>query len=370
VAAGLFGGKLRWWDAATGRQLGEVHAHPWRVERLAFSDDGKLAASAADGAIAVWDLTRGARLHPPEGHQAGIRGLSVAPDGKTLATAGLDFTLRVWDPATGQELRRWGTGGWAVAFAPDGRSLATSGYAQDEPHLLVDAATGRRLRGLRGDKMYHVGSFAFSPDGTRLIAAGQGEAVGMWDPATGNLLRTIPGSGVWAAAFSADGTTLALALGPTIELSEVAGGHVLRQFGPPRFPRPIGGYSALAFSPDGRRLAAADGVEGYGSRGRFPPDGVIRVFTVDTGQEQLVLAGHRRFVTGVQFAADGATLVSGGEDGTVRLWDTAGGRELHRFEGHRGGVTCVAFAPDGRTVISGSDDGTALVWDVTPFKNR
>jgi WD40 repeat protein len=158
--------------------------------------------------------------------------------------------------------------------------------------------------------------------------------------------------------------------GEVIELFSLKRGQdlvELRRFGRPQ--QWVGyshGYSSLAFSPDGKFLAAADGVNG-GSQLRMPRhrDGVIRIYDPATGQELRVVTGHHGLVTSVQFSPDSKTLVSGGEDGTVRLWETASGKQLRCFEGHRDRVTCVSFSPDGRTVISGSGDSTALVWNVT-----
>jgi WD40 repeat protein len=365
LVEGVHGGRLAWWDAAGGHLAHTVHAHPWRVDRLAFSPDGKLLASASDGVLRLWDGATAAPRSPGEGHLAGIVGLAVAPDGKTVATAGLDETLRLWDAATGQELRRRRTNGHAVAFAPDGQTLALSGYSKDFPPLLVEAATGRKLRAYPGAKLYLVHGLAFSPDGTRLVAGGEGEATCLWNVADSKVLREFQGTAVWAAAFAPDGGTLAVSSGPTIELWDLAANQSLRRFGPAvRVP----GFAALAFSPDGRRLAAAEGetLVSHG-RSRGPTNGAVRVFDVATGAELLVLSGHRGAVSSIQFTPDGRLLVSGGEDGTVRLWDAADGKERHRFEGHRGAVTAVACAPDGRTLISGSQDTTALVWDLTPF---
>jgi WD40 repeat protein len=77
------------------------------------------------------------------------------------------------------------------------------------------------------------------------------------------------------------------------------------------------------------------------------------------------LPGPAGAVSAVAFAPDGSRLASGSADGTVRLWDVAAGKQLRQWTGHRAGVKAVAFSPDTTKLASASHDTTVLVWELT-----
>jgi WD40 repeat protein len=108
---------------------------------------------------------------------------------------------------------------------------------------------------------------------------------------------------------------------------------------------------ALAFSPDGTRLASADST------------GTICIRSAMTGEPLLTLRGKQRTVSGVAFSPDGARLASAGPDKTLQLWNAATGQLLHTFEGHADLVNSVAFSPDGTRLASASTDNTVRIWE-------
>ena len=143
--------------------------------------------------------------------------------------------------------------------------------------------------------------------------------------------------GRWLAAGATDGLVYVLDA-QTFELLRWLEGHA-------------GEVNSVAFSPDGARLAS-------GSHDR-----TVRLWDVASGAALQRLEGHEYTVTSVAFSPDGARLASGSDDSTVRLWDAASGTALQWLEGHRGTVTSVAFSPDGARLASGSYDQTVRLWD-------
>jgi dipeptidyl aminopeptidase/acylaminoacyl peptidase len=124
--------------------------------------------------------------------------------------------------------------------------------------------------------------------------------------------------------------------------------------------------SALAFSSDGKVIAAADASGTPSNRG----DPLVHLWDTATGKVLCRHAGHRIGIGAVAFSPNGKLVASGAagtgmEDNSVHVWEAATGRLIRRFEGHHSGVGSVAFSPDGLTVASGAVDSTVLLWDIT-----
>jgi serine/threonine protein kinase len=239
-----------------------------------------------------------------------------------------------------------------VAFSPDGGLLAANG--DDEAVELWNPQTGEQLRTLTGHGSW-VHTVAFSADGRLLATGSDDKTVRLWNPQTGEQLRTLSGHqhAVVAVAFSPDGRLLATGgRDKAVLLWDPESGKRWNPGSGKRLHTRTGhtnGVRTVAFSPDGRLLATGG-------------DKTVRLWNPQTGKRLHALTGHTNGVRTVAFSPDGRLLATGGHDKTVRLWNPLTGEQLRTLIGHREWVAAVAFSPDGRLFATGSEDGGVRVW--------
>ena len=264
LASGGMDRTIRLWDGRSGEAIHTLTGHNGSVWGVAFSPDGKRLASAGwDYKIRIWDTETGKELHTLVGHTAPVQGVAFSPDGKRVASAGWDGLVKIWDAETGMVTAT--CEGYAfptvsVAFSPDGKRVASG--QTDRKVVLWDAATGKSLMTLQGHKGA-IPSVAFSPDGKRLVSASWDHTLKVWDVDPDRAsslfqsreLMTLTGHGdrVHCVAWSPDGTRIASGGDDkTVRIWDAATGkeaaipHVYR-----------GVVWSVAFSPDGKRVAAA-----------------------------------------------------------------------------------------------------------------
>jgi len=415
VAAASSDGAVQLWDATTQHEVGTtMTAGPAAVRALAFSPGGKvLAAGGGDGDVRLWDAATQSQAGATMATRAPVAALSFNANGTTLATAESDGGTELWSSATykqtGAALAAQGSGRVStLAFGPGAGLLATgdatgtitlwnpAGFHQASAPVAADtpesaaAAGGRspavlsargnvlavgsargtvRLRNARtgrpiGQVASHhaITGLALSPDGTLVAAIGSDGKARLWNVGTQHEVGTPPAIGlaaVRALAISPGGKTFAtVGADGTAALWSVATGH---RIGALMNAGAVGGGSAaaggqvaaVAFSPDGGRLATSAG-------------GSMRLWDAATQQEiGTPMTAGPGGVYAVAFSPDGSMLATAGGDGTARLWDVATQQQIGTpMTAGPDALYAVAFSPGGSTLITADGDGTARSWDV------
>ncbi len=109
--------------------------------------------------------------------------------------------------------------------------------------------------------------------------------------------------------------------------------------------------SAIAWSPDGKRIASGSG------------DHTVQVWDAPSGGHVLTYRGHSRDVSSLAWSPDGKNIVSGSIDGKIQVWNAMTGNDIYTYTGHSDAVFDVAWSPDGKRVASASNDGSVQIWD-------
>ncbi len=326
---------------------------PW-VTAVAYHPLGKLLAAAEGqpgkpGEVRVWDLTTAKVLYTLRGHRNSITALAYSPDGKWLASASTDQTVKIWEGA-GPALLATLTGRsrqMGVAFSPDGKILASGGgdgQVQLWPLDRGPRSDLKPLRTLAGLKA--VNGVAFSAKGGWLAAGGLGERqqVHVWDTSTWQLRRRFDHDGeVTCVAFNADGTLLAAGGGRGSKRGAVKLWDLQNATVRAGYDHLSDRILSVAF--DGR--AAAD-EEWWAAAGN---DGIVRIWEGTSRGEPVRLRGDPQRVFTLAFSPDGRRLAAGGRAGRVHFWNRDGGNEVRLWPGE-----CqpewVAFGPKGNTLAA------------------
>jgi WD40 repeat protein len=329
---------------------------------LAFSPDGKLLASSEPGTIRLWAPATGEQVRRFEGLRDRVWDLAFSPDGSLLAAAGSDHAVTVWEVSAVKSPRPLtGVGHLLdlVGLAADGRTLLTR--SADGVGTVWDSRDGRRLRTL-ADEEAGVERALFGPNASRARAVLRQEAEGR------RRKTASPRERISCSAFSPDHVMLAVGSGNDGRIllvrktSKGIEHGRLNDDAPVKEARKRGfevAVSRLTFSPDGRTLAAT-----YS-------DGRLILWGPRTGRPRHVLSfpRHGESYRSLEFSPDGRLLALSDRH-ALYLVESASGQRFRELPLGEHWVDSLAFAPDNRTLAVGDAGSPAAIhiWDLPTGK--
>lgn len=283
---------------------------------VAFSPDGTFVASCGSYDVNLWRASDGLPLGDFSVYPHGVHSVDISAIDPYVAVGYIEVDYAPWGVAAVWDIDSftevYTTGGNHVAFSPDGSVMASGGGGVNRNLYLTDVPGGSQ-RSVSGTG-YYLLDVAYSPDGQHVATCGTGNEIRIWDPETGDLIRTLTGH--------------------------------------------TDDVNAIDFSPDGSLIVSGAG--GWDE----PGESTIKVWRVSDGELLQTLPGHGDWVHTVVFAPGGDVVVSGGRTGVgvgsiqeMTFWDIETGEVIRSYDEY---AFEIDFSPDGQYFAYGRASGLAV----------
>lgn len=283
-----------------------------------------------------------------EGHTSTVNAIAFTNDGKRAASGSDDRTIRIWDIPSGRLLANLETSSevYAVAFSPDGKYLLSGG--RDRSLRLWDLQKKLVLRVFKGHTD-SIRSVAFTTDGKRIASAGDDRSIRIWDIGSIEEKWSLDGhtGPVTEVAWSRDGKRLlSSSRDGTASWWDVPNQKELK-----RLEGHAGAVLCAALDKDSKTALTGGN------------DQTVRHWNLATGTELFCYKGHGTGVVNVQFLANGREILSSGSQHRTnepfwRRWSLKDRKELTSLKaGTEESFGCAAFSPDGKLALVGGPGG-------------
>jgi WD40 repeat protein len=350
------------------------HLHVWDVEarklvqlisteggsrvRLAITPDGRRAICGfSGGAVTIWDLDDGACAAAYEA-QPGVYEVAMTHGGRRALSASSDGSacqVQVWDADGG---RRVGGGHqkmvWALAAGPAGRHVASA--SEDHTVKLWESATGAEVRTLTGH-LLGVRAVAMTPDGRHVVSVCSAGEVRRWDLwQSGETGSPSLRQEAYTSAIAPDGSLLCLASGGVTRVLDLPGGAERGRL------HQEGRVHRIAVTCDATRAVVASRNEADLGQGWS-----VATWDLTRCAElcRLPVPGVGRWwITALAASGDGRRAVAGLSDGRILIWEVESGAATGAVQMHHDSVFAIAALPGERFAVSSGEDRSLVVWDL------
>ncbi len=312
--------------------------------------------------------------------QVQVDDLVFSPDERTLAWGNTQGDIRFWNIENGEQVHTVNIGRQVqgLVFDQTGTRL---GVTSSVTTAIINLQDGYSIEALGTESPGSVASVGFHPNGRLLISGAYNDRARIWNTQTWeeeNLNLEQPAN-VYLAAFSPDGK---YAAGKVFNVNrlyiwDASTGRVIHNLASGRDTARSGFYEArmeaLAFSPDGKRLACTNAEWEKDQSAYTALGATIRIWDVESGKMVSEMAGHasqklifaQNICDSLVFSGDGRLIYSAGfEDPWIRAWDVESGKMTGEIRKDAHPVQGMALSPDGKLLATISRDLFLRVWDL------
>jgi len=355
--------------------------HNASVKAVTFTKDGKyLLTGSRDKTIKLWEIATGRELRSFYGHESTINDLALSPDGKQFLSSSADKSAKLWDIESGKIIKSFEGHEellTSVSFHPSGKTILTAGY--DNQAILWDVASGEQLNTFKvnPDKGLGYGvNTTFSSDGKYIVIGNDNRTANIYDYQSGELVKEIKPAEGWCGGCAtfvsinkASDKLLKATKGPGLQLFDLTSGEKLIDY--------------MLFDDD---ITAVD----LNSEGKALMSSEDSIYVFDRKGALIFkkVKDHAMPITDATFSPDGQTIATANDDLSVVLINTSSGKTIQRIEGYlkqadKGGLDYdpnsrwdyyikkytdlkneFAISPDGKYMVKGKIGSIARMWEM------
>jgi WD40 repeat protein len=292
------------------------------------------------------------------GHSSNIISVGFHPTGKFVFTGSPDKTIKLWDLATGKQIRTFNVDrGHSACFSPDGKHIAIEHPTINGAVVIAELMTGRELKVLEGHNKF-IQMIIYSPCGKYLVTSSYDEKAIIWDVSTGEIIYTLSHTEhVFSdIEFSPNGRYIVTAGGDKLQQDFTKNTAIIWNISTGQKELVIENDNVVHrvdFSSDGNLIL----LESYNCD--------LEVYDSHTGKiVKKFNAKGEEYLQDAIFSPDGKYVVTATNSKIIKFWNISSGTVDQQYVGHNHTITSLAFSPDGNYLLSGSYDHTAILWKV------